>query len=32
LLDISVKTVDHQLSIALKKLAVAIGSAIRKKG
>ena len=32
LLDISVKTVDHQLSIALKKLAAAIGSAIRKKG
>ncbi len=32
LLDISVKTVDHQLSIALKKLAATIGSAIRKKG
>lgn len=32
LLDISVKTVDHQLSIALKKLATTIGSAIRKKG
>jgi RNA polymerase sigma-70 factor (ECF subfamily) len=31
LLDISVKTVDHQLSIALRKIAVAIGSAIRKK-
>ena len=31
LLDISVKTVDHQLSIALRKIAVAIGSALRKK-
>jgi RNA polymerase sigma-70 factor (family 1) len=31
LLNISVKTVDHQLSIALRKIAVAIGSAIRKK-
>lgn len=31
LLGISVKTVDHQLSIALRKIADAIGSAIRKK-
>lgn len=31
LLNISVKTVDHQLSIALKKIGAAIGSTIRKK-
>lgn len=31
LLNISVKTVDHQLSIALKKIAAAIGTAVRKK-
>ncbi len=31
LLDISVKTVDHQLSIALRKISTAIGSVIRKK-
>lgn len=31
LLQISVKTVDHQLAIALKKIATAIGSTIRKK-
>jgi RNA polymerase sigma-70 factor (ECF subfamily) len=31
LLDISVKTVDNQLSIAIRKIAVAIGSVVRKK-
>ncbi|MBX9781699.1 MAG: RNA polymerase sigma-70 factor [Chitinophagaceae bacterium] len=31
LLNISVKTVDHQLAIALKKIAAAIGMLIRKK-
>jgi RNA polymerase sigma-70 factor (family 1) len=31
LLNISVKTVDHQLAIALKKLATSIGSAVKKK-
>jgi RNA polymerase sigma-70 factor (family 1) len=31
LLNISVKTIDHQLSIALKKLTEAVGGSIRKK-
>jgi RNA polymerase sigma-70 factor (ECF subfamily) len=31
LLNISVKTIDHQLSIALKKLTEALGASIRKK-
>ncbi len=31
LLNISVKTVDHQLAITLKKLAIALGSTFRKK-
>lgn len=31
LLDISVKTVDHQLAITLKKIAIALGSTFRKK-
>mgnify|MGYP002777132498 CR=1 FL=1 len=31
LLHISVKTVDHQLAIALKKIATAIGTTLRKK-
>ncbi len=31
LLNISVKTVDHQLAISLKKIATAIGTSVRKK-
>lgn len=31
LLNISVKTVDHQLAISLKKIAAVLGSGIRKK-
>ena len=31
LLNISVKTVDHQLAITLKQLAIALGSTFRKK-
>ncbi len=31
LLNISVKTVDHQLAITLKKIAIALGSSFRKK-
>lgn len=31
LLNISVKTVDHQLAITLKKIAIALGSTFRKK-
>jgi len=31
LLNVSVKTVDHQLAITLKKIAIALGSTFRKK-
>lgn len=31
LLDISVKTVDHQLAIALRKITLALGTAFRKR-
>ncbi len=32
LLNISVKTVDHQLAISLKKIAVIVGATLKKKG